>query len=225
MQLAKQVRLNKDTNFLKLIAIIAMLIDHCGKVFFPQYRVLRLIGRIAYPLFAYCCVVGCIYTKDFKKYLLRIGVLFLISQPFYVLAMGGGWSKPNILLSLFLGMLVVGSLHRGRLEWSAVALCVAYLLRQHLDYGFNGILLMILFYVLIDRPVLSFAVVSSFMILWGIGWLDSLARFSVRSQMYALMALPLIYLNTTTNIRLNKYVFYVFYPGHLLFIWIVRSML
>ena len=44
------IRLNTDTGFLKLIAIVTMLIDHMGAIFFPQYRVMRIIGRIAFPV-------------------------------------------------------------------------------------------------------------------------------------------------------------------------------
>ena len=43
----KEAGLNRDTNLLKLVAMISMLIDHTGKMFFPQYRIMRIIGRIA----------------------------------------------------------------------------------------------------------------------------------------------------------------------------------
>ena len=83
----KEVALNKDTNLLKLIAIISMLVDHSGKMFFPQYQVMRIIGRLAFPLFAYCVSVGCVYSRDRMKYLSRVVLMGLVSQPFYAMAL------------------------------------------------------------------------------------------------------------------------------------------
>ena len=67
MELSRPIRLNQDTNLLKLVAIITMMIDHMGKMLFPQYPIFRIIGRIAFPLFSYCMAVGCTYTHDFKR--------------------------------------------------------------------------------------------------------------------------------------------------------------
>ena len=77
---------NLDTNFLKIIAIITMLIDHIGYVFFPDRIELRIIGRISFPLFAYCIAVGFLYTSNIKKYILRLAAFSILSQPFYVLS-------------------------------------------------------------------------------------------------------------------------------------------
>lgn len=71
---------------MKLIAIISMAVDHVGTVFFPEYPVFRWIGRLALPIFCYCMTVGLLYTRDLKKYLLRLAAFAVISQPFYVLA-------------------------------------------------------------------------------------------------------------------------------------------
>ena len=68
----KDVGLNKDTNLLKLVAMVSMLVDHTGKMFFPQYQIMRIIGRIAFPIYAYCLTVGCVYTKDMVKYVERL---------------------------------------------------------------------------------------------------------------------------------------------------------
>ena len=78
----QRLKTNLDTNLIKLIAIIAMTVDHIGGAFFPEYPVFRWIGRIAFPLFCYCLTVGMLYTHDIKKYLLRLGTFAFISQPF-----------------------------------------------------------------------------------------------------------------------------------------------
>ena len=82
-----QVRLNMDTGFLKLVAMLAMFCDHAGKMLFPQYRIMRIIGRLAFPIYAYCLAVGCVYTRNPLSYLKRIVLLALISQPLYAVSL------------------------------------------------------------------------------------------------------------------------------------------
>lgn len=77
--LSKEIRLNKDTGLLKLIAILTMFIDHLGAAIFPEYRSMRVIGRIAFPIFAYCIAVGCIYTRNIAKYALRVFLVGLLT--------------------------------------------------------------------------------------------------------------------------------------------------
>ena len=55
-----------NTFTLKMIAVVAMLIDHIGAILLPQYEILRIIGRIAFPIFAYTLVEGFIHTQDVK---------------------------------------------------------------------------------------------------------------------------------------------------------------
>ena len=74
-----EVALNRDTNLLKLVAMLAMLCDHAGKILFPQYHVMRIIGRFAFPVYAYCLAVGCVYTRNPLKYLKRLVLAALIS--------------------------------------------------------------------------------------------------------------------------------------------------
>ena len=51
-------------NALKIIAAISMVIDHVGLMFFPTLKILRIIGRLAYPIFAFMIAEGCYYTKN-----------------------------------------------------------------------------------------------------------------------------------------------------------------
>jgi len=68
--LTPKIDSNLDTNFLKIIGIFSMLIDHLGKIFFPDVIFMQTTGRIAFPLFAYCVVVGRAYTQVISKNML-----------------------------------------------------------------------------------------------------------------------------------------------------------
>ena len=81
---------NHDTTLLKVIAGICMVIDHIGARLFPRIMELRIIGRIAFPLYVWCLVVGACYTRSAWKYALRLLLAGLISQPFYMLGLNHG---------------------------------------------------------------------------------------------------------------------------------------
>lgn len=96
------------SNALKIIAIVSMLIDHIGLVFFPEYKIFRIIGRIAFPIFAYMIAEGCYYTKNRKKHLLMIAGLGIVYQ--IVSAIATGSLYQNILLTFTLAILSVFSI-------------------------------------------------------------------------------------------------------------------
>ena len=63
-------------NALKLLAALFMTIDHIGVVLFPRVLILRIIGRLALPIFAYMIAEGCKYTRNKKKY---FGMIFILA--------------------------------------------------------------------------------------------------------------------------------------------------
>ena len=83
--ISKLNKISLTSNGLKIIAIVTMLIDHIGYYFENNmnntiYIILRIIGRISMPLFAYLLVQGFFYTQNLKKYILRIFVFAIITQ-------------------------------------------------------------------------------------------------------------------------------------------------
>ena len=242
-----QVRLNNDTGLLKLVAMLAMMCDHAGKMLFPQYAIMRIIGRLAFPIYAYCLAVGCVYTHNCLNYLKRIILLALISQPIYAVSMAHSVSamysvsfadeplraalnfylhswvgKPSILLTLALGLILIWSLRERQLVITAAMLVFCWMVKGEIDYGMKGVVLMLLFYVFCSHRWLSLPAVLAFMVWWAMGS-GNYTLFGVRfsSQMFAVCALPLIYINTGTNIRLPKWLFYAFYPAHLALIYVL----
>ena len=67
---------------------VCMFIDHAGKMLFPQLTWMRMVGRLAFPLFAYGIAVGAAMTRHPRQYIARVAALALVSQPLYAVALG-----------------------------------------------------------------------------------------------------------------------------------------
>ena len=83
-----QIKTNQDGGLLRLIACVCMFIDHAGKMLFPQLTWMRMVGRLAFPLFAYGIAAGAAMTRHPKQYIARVAALALVSQPLYAVALG-----------------------------------------------------------------------------------------------------------------------------------------
>lgn len=130
------MRIGLNGNQLKLIAVVSMLIDHIAYLFiglkiltpalqsgeelpalFLLYRVLRMIGRLAFPVFGFLLLEGFLHTKSRLRYAIRLGVFALISEiPFDLMNSGArlfvDWSSQNVIITLFLGLLMMEVLER-----------------------------------------------------------------------------------------------------------------
>ena len=216
--LSRRISWNMDTNFLKIIAIITMTLDHVGKIIFPEIIILQIIGRVAFPVFAYCIVVGCLLTKDFKKYFLRLIIPAFIYQGVYILT---GYFIPeslqynvsvlNIFFTLALGALSVKLVEYKR--WILLILLIILGYFINVDYGIYGILLMPLFYILRNNIKLAIILISVYL-LWPYG-----------IQKYAFVSIFPIFFKTNFNFKINKYFFYMYYPAHFLIIFLIKILL
>lgn len=113
-----------SSNCLKIIAIVIMIIDHIGGYLYPTidhntYYVLRSIGRISMPIFAYLIVQGFFYTRNLKKYIFRIFVLAtitqigllvlgIINQEYYPNYVTGVNNYLGVVYSYFLSLILLG---------------------------------------------------------------------------------------------------------------------
>lgn len=70
-------------NILKLLACVFMTVNHIGAQFFPEVEVLRIIGRLAFPIFAFLIAEGCVYTKNKLRYLLSFALLGIVCEVVY----------------------------------------------------------------------------------------------------------------------------------------------
>ena len=219
-----------DGTSLKLIAMISMVFDHVGDTFFPGALWMRMIGRLAMPLFSFCIAEGYAHTKNKQRYLLRMGVFALVSEIPFDLAFEGrvGLGHQNIMLSFFLAILALMLFDRIRGEGKEHAagktllgiLCVcavavlALVLRA--DYTLFAVLAVFLFYVLRNRhPLLRCGV--------GVGFL-ALTRTVGYYRATGLSLIPLLLYNGKRG-RGLKWLFYAFYPGHLLLLYLLKTVL
>ena len=231
-----RLQTNLDTDLLKLAAIVSMLIDHVGGAFFPEVGAFRWIGRLAFPIFCYCLTVGLLYTRNIKRYLGRLAVFAVVSQPFYVLAfhphdwmVDRNWSNWNIFFTLFLSLLAMYGL-KERKWWLFLGAFFA-VSWWNFDYSGIGIQLMLIFFLCRNHPKIGAAlyVLTYLPCLWG-GYLEDplalkLGGFAVDWAVFALLAAPLIFLPTRSGLKIPKWFFYVFYPAHLAVIAAIQFML
>ena len=94
---------------LKIIALVSMFFDHFGDAFIGHFSFFNLIGRFAFPIFAFQISEGYIHTKNIKKYFFRLGIFALISQiPFSLFSqkiMHSTALSLNVFFTLFIGLL------------------------------------------------------------------------------------------------------------------------
>ena len=155
-----KLQTNLDTDFLKLIAIVSMLLDHIGGALFPSVPAFRWAGRLAFPIFCYCMTVGLLYTRDVRKYLVRLGLFALISQPLYILAFHpwdwrAEWSNMNIYFTLAVSLLGMVGVKERKWRWFLLAFVLLSFI--NFDYSVNGLLLMLIFYLCRNKPGLGAA--------------------------------------------------------------------
>lgn len=222
-----------NNNQLKIIAMLSMLVDHIGVQLFPDLQILRMIGRLALPIFAYMIAEGCLHTRNRVKYLSLIAILATLCQIVYFIADGtlylgilvvfslsislifsiDGFLKKKNAVSFLIMLLTVGSV--AFVVYACPKLLYSYWF--DVDYGIYGILLPVVIYFAKKKwlKIIAAAVV-----------LAALASTMPTYQWYAFAALPLLCLYNGQRGKANlKYLFYIFYPTHLAVIYLIDMIL
>jgi len=212
--------------FLKWIAIITMTIDHIGAVLYPELRVLRFVGRIAFPLFAYLLVLGLENTRNIRNYLIRLFIFAAVSQvPFFLALDYAPFEMLNIFFTLGLGLMFVYFFQKASI-FAFIPLLASFLI--NFDYGIYGLALIGCMALLRKNTKLGVVLIVL---------LNCLFLFPFSSQFFSLAALPLIVLHDTGYLSLvkdygedykipfwRKYLFYIFYPLHLFLLYVVSTL-
>jgi len=206
----------KHNEILKVIAIVAMVIDHVGFVLFGNNEIMRIIGRLAFPIFAYQVAQGYFYTSNQKKYMFRLWIFALISQIPYTLLFET--FDLNILFTLIMALLLIDRIHKG--EYYFLLLFIPLSIVLPIDYGVYGVLTPVIFYVFRDEKLKGLIGHILLTILYV-----NVPMFDIWYIQYFGIVGVLICLYFPINrfkIHLNKYFFYWFYPGHLAVLFAVK---
>lgn len=241
-----------STAGLKILACVAMLIDHIGYYLVPGgtllYHFMRYFGRLAFPIFAFCIALGCRYTRNKLKHFLCVFGLGVICEVAYFIY--DGKLEGNILLTFSCSILIIYAV-----QFTKKAL--AQRNTPHIVLGFAAFLGMLgLSYVAnrllggisyglfgISLPVFASLVdykegeaplflrwfdkpgirVACFAVGLFIHWFTCADRFF---QFFAFFSLiPIAMYNGTPGTKKLKWAFYAFYPVHLLLIWLIGILL
>lgn len=234
-------------NQLKILALITMTIDHVGSAIFPEYIAFRAIGRLTFPIFAYMIAEGCYYTHSKQKYLSGMLILAVLCQIVYFVFMGS--MTQSIITTLVLSIITIYTIQLVDNKRNAASILILVVMIAsdafisillptllsdydfNIDYGFFGIMLPVFCYLprvflkdADNKKVLHYMLACAaigivLLCLQMFNWLGG-------TQWFSLGALVLLasYNGKRGNFKL-KYLFYIYYPLHLIIIWIISIIL
>lgn len=218
-------------NQLKLLALVTMTCDHVGLVLLPQFPVLRIIGRLAFPIYAYMIGEGCLHTRNLGRYWYTMAAFALVCQAGSWIATGSLYQSVLVSFTLAIGLIWLLSEVKCPLPVTillfAAGTGAAFFLCHGLpallpgtdyaiDYGFIGVLLPVLVWLGKEK--------WQSLVLFAVG-LFSLAYYFGGNQWWCLAALfPLALYNGQRGRTNMKYLFYVYYPAHLVVIYLLGMM-
>ena len=223
-----------SNNTLKIIALVCMTFDHVGVQILPGVMWLRIIGRIAFPIFAYMIAEGATYTKNRTRYLGTLAVMAALFQiVFFVVS---GTLYMSIFFTFTLSVSLIFLLDHARrtptplsVTLALLGLLIVYFICNHLPH------LLSKYYFFVDYflvgtliPVALFFLKEKWQKLLALTAL--LALLSIESgvaiQWWSLLAvIPIALYNGKRGRYKMKYLFYVYYPLHLVVIFAISMFL
>ena len=231
--------------FLKWFALITMTIDHIGHFIFPDLIELRVVGRLAFPIFAYLFALSYRYTSNQKRLLVFVSVTAVITQ--ILLYLSGVRELVNVFFLFTLAYGAFKAFDTGKIWLVVLIAFVAELLS--IDYGFYGLFTLVLFYVYygdkhkqlfgfisltVIYSILPFlspslwssipVVIAQFFDYYWVYFIQVLSILSIGLLWFYNNEKPIKYQNDLLNIS-EKYFFYFYYPLHLALLGLLRGLL
>lgn len=233
---------------LKIIAMLIMVIDHVAAILlhdlvFANYSigyrdnfmidmvlVMRTIGRLSFPIFAFLIVESYTYTRSRPRFILRLGIFAIITEPMFNYAQNSTWLYPQYQSNMVTWTLAIIAIYLydlilQRFENTSINKILSYLTAilpvisiavfNHFigsDYGYEGILVCFGIYILRNNRVVAMMLASMILI----------ASNGSIQFMSLLAIIPILMYNDTRGKGL-KYFFYLFYPLHLLIIRVITN--
>ena len=212
---------------LHIWAMLLMLCDHLQLTLLPDLPILRCVGRLAFPLFAFMAVEGYLHTRSLKKYLLRLLMLAVISEVPFDLLVSGSVFDPmhqNVIWTIILGLCCIRAFENISADLKKILSAVVIIaslaaaIIARVDYSSAGVLTLLAFYAFRGNTVrcrlmqlLSLAFIN-LVLLGGI-------QFAFPYQALAVLSLPIIWLYDGSQGPHNGFIKaanYLFYPAHML---------
>ena len=238
---------------LKLIAITTMTIDHSSYLIYHGHLSwMNYIGRIAFPIFAFQISEGYVHTRNLKKYFSRLLLFALIAEIPYAWFSYTFFSgiKLNIIFTLILGLLAIHIynllVQRGKASQTAsikkdknimfsyklLGIIVAILLalfadKFGFDYGFYGVFLIFIFYILRNNKILRNIIIVILTLIYYLPYLLA-SNFNISIiVLFIFSIVPLILINLYNGQKGKdfKMLFYIFYPSHLLILCLISQLI
>lgn len=232
-----------NSNALKVIAMILMLLDHMWGTIIPGNQWMTLVGRMAFPIFAFLIVEGYIHTSDYKKYIKRLLIFGLLSEIPFNLIYTGSIIFPfhqNVLFTLVLGLLIIHEIDKIKnnkeikLRVKSILKILLFLLITiigFVDYGITGVLTIVIFYLFREFKFAWLGQLISLILLYIVFFKGQSIIINIFNYEYFLpiqgmgvLSLILIWLyngKKGNNSKLLKYIFYSFYPVHMLMLYLI----
>lgn len=218
---------------LKYIAILAMLIDHCAYLFIDSdsllYGCMRMVGRITAPVMCFFISEGYHYTRNIKKYFLRLGIFAVISHFAFAFCFNGDFlagGKESVIATLFLSLLAVHIWNSEKISlgFKLPLILLMMYLAEKCDWGEDAVLFTLAFELARGsrkKQVIAYGAVAVLRrilplvpaivrdpSLFGMNWF--------KLGMLLPIPLLLLYNGEKGGGKYTKWVFYIFYPAHLL---------
>jgi hypothetical protein len=247
--MSERKRFEISSATLHIIAMTTMLIDHAMKTVVEYDGWIFVLGRLAFPIFAFMAAEGCYYTRNAKKYGLRLLIFALLSEIPYDLMKSGepvDQYDQNVIWTFLIAFLCImvyraARSTRRRLIYipAAIAVFLAGFLAATIavtDYGGMGVWMVLIFYFLRERKwwmlILQFVLIAAIniMFLGGMGYgitfsfMGNIVEFP--QQGFAVFALIPIWLYRGRQGYHSKpfqYFCYAFYPLHMLVLYLISQ--
>ncbi|BBM48018.1 TraX family protein [Leptotrichia wadei] len=208
---------------LKIIGIVTMFLDHYHYIVGGS-EILNVIGRIAFPIFAFTLNEGYVHTRSLKKYLLR---LFIFAVSIQMPSILFGYDYPmNIFFTLFLGLLSIYIFNLKKMNVILKIILIGFILffsqKFKLDYGIYGILVIINFNIFRNN---KFKILMNFLVLNIYNVIFPKVFDLPDTQLFSLISLVFIFMYNGEKGRSMKYFFYLFYPIHFFILEVIKFIL
>lgn len=233
--IAKRKSFEITSNQLKVIAILAMVIDHCTIVFLshdaPVFWLLRMIGRMTAPIMCYFIAEGFYHTSNLKKYIGRLLLMALVSHIPHNLCLGydlwSFWYATDVMFALLFGLVALTVWKQEKLPviWRCLVVATCCLLAYSSDWNYIAVLWILGFGVFhgnAKKQMLAFVAVAGIYMLQPFIYGSSLPYIS-RFGIFLVVPLLLLYRgNRGRKSALIKWGFYWFYPVHFVVIYFIH---